>query len=151
MSLIPDDIFKKETSINLAPMVDFLFLIGAIFAVLAMSRTALVKSDLNLVQLRSPLPEFHHLSHQEANTETVHVNITKEGQYQWVNNTQEIILTNLMTLKQELLRSRMENFSEKPLKILLHIDQEAQWEPITQAIFTLKELGFPIYPVYKVH
>jgi hypothetical protein len=33
-------------------------------------------------------------------------------------------------------------------EILLHIDKRAPWEPIAQAIFAIRELGFSARPVY---
>jgi len=34
-------------------------------------------------------------------------------------------------------------------KVLLHIDKNAKWEPVAQAIFALREQGFPVHPVYE--
>jgi biopolymer transport protein ExbD len=34
-------------------------------------------------------------------------------------------------------------------KILLHIDRSSKWEPVAEAIFALREQGFPVHPVYE--
>jgi biopolymer transport protein ExbD len=34
-------------------------------------------------------------------------------------------------------------------KILLHIDQKAPWDSVATVIFSLREQGFPVHPVYE--
>ncbi len=51
-SIIPQEELQVRRGLNLAPMVDFLFLILATFAVMAVTRTALYDSDINLVKNR---------------------------------------------------------------------------------------------------
>ena len=49
--MIPEEEFKEKKGINLAPMVDFLFLILAVFAVMAVTRTSLYDSEVDLVKM----------------------------------------------------------------------------------------------------
>ncbi|MBI3236360.1 MAG: hypothetical protein HYZ48_01425, partial [Chlamydiales bacterium] len=51
MNIIPEEEIKNSTGINLAPMVDFLFLVVAVFATLAVTRAALYESDIQLVSV----------------------------------------------------------------------------------------------------
>ena len=51
MELIPHDELKPAQSFNFAPMIDFLFLMLALFASLAVSRAALYDAEVDLVQL----------------------------------------------------------------------------------------------------
>lgn len=139
---------KKESSINLAPMVDFLFLIGAMFAILALSKTALIHSDLDLVHVK-PLDQ---VLFQEKFSSPFHIAITKEGYYKWIKESQEELLDSLDVVKKQFLQQKtLEDSSvSHPVKVFLHIDQEAQWQPIAQAIVALQSEGVTICPVYEV-
>ena len=52
MDLIPHDELKPSHNFNFAPMIDFLFLMLALFATLAVSRAALYDSEIELVGLK---------------------------------------------------------------------------------------------------
>ena len=61
MSIIPDEELKGFGGLNLAPMVDFLFLVVAVFATLAVTKAALYDSEVQACQSAAglrPLP-FH--------------------------------------------------------------------------------------------
>ncbi|MBM3197807.1 MAG: hypothetical protein FJZ58_00940, partial [Chlamydiae bacterium] len=52
MSLIPEEELSPKGWMNLTPMVDFLFLILAVFAVLAMTRTSLFTTEIHLAKVQ---------------------------------------------------------------------------------------------------
>lgn len=148
-SMIPDDEIKMRRGINLAPMVDFLFLILAVFAVLAVTRTALYDSEVNLVKMDSQTPPPSMAGSQPGCT--VLLSVSSEGQYKWVTEFNEFLLEGVPAIKHELLKQEELGLlpEDKTLtKVLLHIDKEANWESIAKVIFAVKEMGYQISPVY---
>lgn len=150
MSLIPDEELKSPGSMNLAPMVDFLFLIIAVFATLAITRAALFDSEVSLVKLT---PENESSTLQPYNPHyIVNLSITEEGTYKWITEGSEFVMESLEAVRGELSKQQELGLlpKEKELtKVLLHIDKKAQWEPIAKAIFSVREAGFEIHPVYE--
>ncbi|NGX45316.1 MAG: hypothetical protein K940chlam2_00463 [Chlamydiae bacterium] len=149
LGLIPDEELKHEKNLNLAPMVDFLFLILAVFAVLAVTRTALYDSDINLVQMesRTPPPSLN----EGKGGHTVLLSVNGQGQYKWVTEFNEFLLDGVEAIQYELKRQTELGLLPKEkerTKVLLHIDKNAQWESIARVIFAVKEEGFQISPVY---
>ena len=149
MSLIPEEEIKRHSSVNLAPMVDFLFLVVAVFATLAVTRTALYDSDLSLVKVKTE----ENLKEQLAKKELyiIHLSIDEQGRYKWLTEFNEYWLDGIAAIRQEL--ERQQNLGLLPrekekTKVLLHIDKQAQWDPIAQLIFAIRETGFEIHPVY---
>jgi biopolymer transport protein ExbD len=150
--LIPEEEFKRSSTINLAPMVDFLFLVIAVFATMAITRAALYDNEVNLVKIS---PEKEALSARSSGTEKpylVNVSISEDGKYKWLTEVSEFIMKNPASIKKELFKQQQLGLipeESSQTKILLHIDRNAKWEPIAQAIFTLREAGFHIHPVYE--
>ncbi len=148
MSLIPEEELREKPSLNLAPMVDFLFIVVAIFAVIAVTRTALYDSEINLATVSAE-------KGQEAAPQNIHVvnlSINEQGQYKWISDAHEYIMENLESIQNELVKQQEMGVlpkDSKQVKVLLHIDKDAHWDPIAQAIFAVKEVGFHVYPVYE--
>lgn len=147
--MIPEEELKRQKSVNLAPMVDFLFLILAVFAVLAVTRTALYDSEVNLVKMDTQAPPPSMSGSQPG--VTVLLSINHQGQYKWVTEFNEYLINNVEEIKKELYRQQdlglLPQEKEK-VKVLLHIDKEAQWDSVAKVIFAIKESGFQISPVY---
>lgn len=149
MSLIPEEEIKRHSSVNLAPMVDFLFLVVAVFATLAVTRTALYDSDLSMVKVK-PQENLHD---QLANKELylINLSIDEQGRYKWLTEFNEYWIDGITGIKQELDRQQSLGLlpkEKKKTKVLLHIDKHAQWDPIAQLVFAVRETGFDIHPVY---
>jgi len=148
-SMIPDEELRKSGSFNLAPMVDFLFLLLAVFATLAVTRAALFDSEVNLVKTRS-LESQSPFSAQN-DFYTVNLSVTEEGHYKWLTENSEFLMESVATIQQELLRQQELGLLPKEkekTKVLLHIDRHAEWAPISQVIFAVRDAGFSIHPVY---
>ena len=148
MELIPHDELKPTQSFNFAPMIDFLFLMLALFATLAVSRAALYDAEIELIELK---PEKGAASLRAKEVQQIHLSITANGGYKWLTEFQEYPMETLLDIQQELARQyQMGALPEDKAKteILLHIDRKAPWEPIAQAIFAIRELGFNARPVY---
>lgn len=136
-SMIPDSELSPKSSISFAPMVDFLFIVIAIFAVIAISRKALFDTHLSLVEASGNAKAVsHHADH------TVNLSISPQGEYKLINAQESLIIDDLETIKQELYKSQKTH-------ILLHIDKHAEWQPIAKLIYAMNEEGFHVYPVYE--
>lgn len=150
MSLIPEDELKRSQAINLAPMVDFLFLVIAVFATMAISRAALYDTEVSLVKVK---PEKDpSIVAQASQTYLVNIGITQDGHYKWLTEVNEFIMDSPESIRKELHKQQQLGLlpsDPTQTKILLHIDKEAHWEPIAQAVFVIREAGFPIHPVYE--
>ena len=147
MSIIPEDEIKRFSSINLAPLVDFLFLIVAVFATLAVTRTALFDSDIDLVTVKEEdrgkkLPKAHYI---------VNLSIDEQGRYKWVTEFNEYWMESSASIIQELERQQTLGLlpqERDKTKILVHIDRHSEWEPIVQLLFAIRKTGFETHPVY---
>lgn len=148
--MIPEEELRKHSGLNLAPMVDFLFLVIAIFAVLAVTRAALYDSEVSLVQVR-PQDKRSPLSGQN-DFYTVNLSVTSEGRYKWLTEESEFIMDGIAAIQHELIRQQELGLLPKEkakTKILLHIDQHAEWAKIADVIFGVRDAGFTIHPVYE--
>jgi biopolymer transport protein ExbD len=148
LDLIPHDELKPSHSFNFAPMIDFLFLMLALFATLAVSRAALYDSEVDLVQLK---PEKGASSLRTKEIQQIHLKITESGSFQWLTEFHEYPMQTVQAIQEEL--TRQHNLGalaqEKgKTEVLLHIDRKAPWEPIAKVIFAIREVGFNARPVY---
>ena len=150
MNLVPDEELLGKSSFNLAPMVDFLFLIVAVFATLAVTRSTLFDSEVNLARV----------GQTDRNTQTkpgdytlVNLAVTASGQYKWITEFHEYLMENLTSIEQELVKQEQLGLLPRDhhkTKVLLHVDKKAEWDPVIQLIFTLKQHVFQISPVYEM-
>ncbi|MBS0616090.1 MAG: hypothetical protein JSR58_06020 [Verrucomicrobia bacterium] len=150
MSLIPDEEMKKTGFINLAPLVDFLFIIIALFATLAVTRAALFDTEVSLVKIR---PEKEGTMAPGFNDRyVVNLGVTSDGHYKWITEVSEYVLDSSSAISRQLTKMQAEGqlpLEKERTKVLLHIDRDATWDAIAQAIFTVREAGFEIHPVYE--
>lgn len=149
-TMIPEDELTVRRSLNLAPMVDFLFLILAVFAVLAVTRTALYDSEVSLVKMDTKTPPPSMADTQAGYT--VLLSINQRGEYKWVTEFNEYLLEGINAVKTELTKQQQEGLlpqDKAKTKVLLHIDKDASWESIATMIFAIKEMGYQISPVYS--
>lgn len=150
MDLIPDEELKPKALMNLTPMVDFLFLVIAIFSILAVTRTTLFDSEINLAKVTendSLYPETI-----DPSEPVINLSVTKDGRYKWITEFNEYSMENVSSILGEL--STQENLSLLPkenskTKIFLHVDKQAEWDPVVQLIYSLKKKGYRVSPVYE--
>ena len=150
MELIPHDELKPAHTMNFAPMIDFLFLMLALFATLAVSRATLYDSEVQLVELK---PEAGASSlRAKEETQQVNLSISAMGTFKWLTEFQEYPMETVQATQEELARQyKIGALPQDKTKteVLLHIDARAPWEPIAKAIFGIRELGFNAHPVYE--
>lgn len=151
MELIPHDELKPANTFNFAPMIDFLFLMLALFATLAVSRAALYDSEVDLVELKA---EKGAASLRAKEIQQINLSITSEGNYKWLTEFQEYSMQTVLEIQEELARQYQIGAlpeDKGKTEILLHIDRKAPWEPIAKVIFAIREIGFNARPVYDAN
>jgi len=150
MDLIPADELKPKATFNFAPMIDFLFLMLSLFATLAISRASLYDTDLNLVQLKPE--EGKGLYQSQSEIHNINVSISEKGNYKWITEFQSYPMESLEAVQKELVRQYELGLFPKDkskTEVLLHIDKSAPWEPIAKLIFSIREAGFQVFPIYE--
>lgn len=150
MDLIPHDELKPTSGINYAPMIDFLFLMLALFATLAISKASLYDTEIHLAELKSP-PQANAL-HAQKEIQQINISIMANGQLKWLTEFQEYPMSSTKEIQQELARQYQIGAlaqDKSQTEILLHIDKQAPWDPIAKTIFAVRELGFSVHPVYE--
>lgn len=101
MSFIPDDELKGRISLNLAPMIDFLFLLLMFFATLAVTRITTKDTEIKLVEIK---PETASLATKgDADLKVVHITINAEGKYKWVTEVKDYPMNSSDEIKKELI------------------------------------------------
>jgi len=148
MEMIPHDELNKSQTFNFAPMIDFLFLMMALFATLAMSRAALSNTEIELAKIKTQ----NQSSNGSAQLHSINLSIDAEGKYKWLTEFQEYPMDSCVAIQEELARQYSLNAlpqDKTQTEVLLHIDKKAPWGPIAQAIFSVREIGFQVRPVYE--
>ncbi|MBN1914549.1 MAG: biopolymer transporter ExbD [Parachlamydiales bacterium] len=150
MSLIPDDKLHPQITINLTPMIDFLFLMLAFFATLAVTRSTLFDTKLNLAELKKETNTTQ--INQKQESFQVNVTISKTGSYQWVSEFADYPMSSVENIQKELqyqYKLGLIPQDKEKVEILLHIDKDAPWISIAKLIFGMREIGFEARPLYK--
>jgi len=151
MNLIPEEELVGKSGFNLAPMVDFLFLVIAVFATLAVTRAALFDSAVSLVKITDSNESKKPFANSDLSI--VNLAVTASGEYKWITEFNEYLMENTEAIEQELCKQEQLGLlprDHNKTKILLHIDKKAEWMPIAQIIFALKRTGFHVSPVYEI-
>lgn len=149
MELIPHEEIRPQFHFNFAPMIDFLFLMLSLFATLAISRTALVDTNIELASLKKEKGKEYARSRREV--QKIHLSINEVGAYRWMTEFTEHPMESVHEIQKELARQYQVGALDQDktnTEVLLHIDKKAPWEEIVQLIFGIRELGFHVHPVY---
>lgn len=148
--ILPEEELKAKHGFNFAPMIDFLFLMLALFATLAISRATIYDTKIDLVQLSPDIEKPSAIEKQEIHQ--INLSIAKKGNYKWITEMQTYDMKDLSQIQSELSRQYSMGVLPKDknkTEILLHIDREASWGPIAKLMFSIRELGFEAHPVYE--
>src|SRR5271155_3184557 len=92
MSIIPEDKLRAEGGMNLAPMVDFLFLVVAVFATLAVTRAALFDSEVELVKVIPASENADAVATSDLSI--INLSVTENGHYKWITEFNEYAMEN---------------------------------------------------------
>ena len=149
MELIPHEEIRPAQQFNFAPMIDFLFLMLALFATLAISRATLFDTEVTLAEhsgegQNKPLSP-HSDMHQ------IHIGIHHDGTYKWLTEFGEYPMPAVSNIQEELTRQcqigALPKEKEKT-EILLHIDKEAPWDAVVHLLLGVGEMGYHAHPLY---
>src|SRR5271166_152482 len=99
MELIPRDDLKAAPSFNFAPMIDFLFLMLALFATLAVSRAALFDTEIELAKVNTS-PQGQALR-SKTQTHLIHLKINAQGAYTWLTEFHEYPMETATMIQEE--------------------------------------------------
>lgn len=149
MSYIPLDELKERGGVPLAPMIDFLFLMLAVFASLAVSRIVMRDTDIELVQSKKEAPSSLELSHD---FKIINISVSESGEYKWVTDIRDHMMQTPEAITDELVKQYQKGLlPEDKLKtqVLVKIDKDARWEPILELLLAIREVGFEVRPVYE--
>jgi len=150
MSFIPQDQLKPKMSINMTPMIDFVFLMLAFFASLTITKVTLKDTGISLVKVGPSVQEI--AKSEEKIERIISISIGEDGRYKWLTEYHEISLQNAKQIANELQRqygigALPEDKSKT--QVLLQIDRNAKWSSISEVIFSIREQGFEVHPVYQ--
>lgn len=150
MTIISDENLKSSSNLTLAPMIDFLFLMLAIFATLAVTKVSLFDTKLSLVQLRAE--QNASKVYQKNNIYQINLSISHEGLYKWITEINHYPMDSVKEIQKEIVQQYEHGYIPKEkekTQILIHIDKNAPWNSVAKLIFSIRELGFEAYPVYQ--
>ncbi|MFT4551918.1 MAG: biopolymer transport protein ExbD [Chlamydiales bacterium] len=150
MSFISEEEVKGQQANYLAPMIDFLFLMLVFFASLAISRVTTKDTEIDLVKLK---PETGaSLVQSEEDMKIINITINENGKYKWVTEIHDYEMDNAASIAEELARQyEMGLLPEDKLRtqVLLKIDKKAEWEGILKLLFSIRDVGFDVRPIYE--
>jgi biopolymer transport protein ExbD len=149
MSFVPSDELKNQGGVPLAPMIDFLFLMLAMFASLAVSRIVMKDTDLQLVQSHANAPSSLDLI---QDYKIINLSINASGEYKWSTEIRDHAMGSTKEIVDELMRQYHKGLlPEDKLKtqILVKIDRQTRWEPVLELLLAISEVGFEIRPLYE--
>lgn len=150
MELIPHEELRPSQGFNFAPMIDFLFLMLSLFATIAITRTALYDTEIQLADIKTPpVPTPFQPS---KDIQQIHLSVGSSGSYRWMTEFQEYNMESVNDVQKELCRQYQLGVlpqEKAKTEVLLHIDYKAPWKKISDLIFAVKEVGFSAHPVYE--
>jgi biopolymer transport protein ExbD len=121
-----------------------------VFATLAITRAALYDTDVNLVKINA-LKQGNAVP-SSLDAYVINLSVTDQGEYRWVTEFNEYVIKDVSSIKKEIFKQQELGLLPKDkqlTKVLLHIDKKAEWDPIAQLIFAIRDAGFQIHPVYE--
>lgn len=147
MTFVPEQELKRGGGPALAPMIDFLFLLLAVFAALAVTRLTLKETDLELVKhpSESGAPLDHDLR-------LVHLSISAAGEYTWATEVRDYPMTSAAEIVRELDTQHQKGLlteTKEDTHVLLSIDRAAQWEAVLELLLAVRDAGYDVRPVYE--
>lgn len=145
--MIPDEEISKPVHINFAPMVDFLFLILAVFAIALAMRSSLFDAEISLVKTKAKLTA------SVDDKSTINVSVSSSGKYQWITDYNSYPIQNVEELSKEIAKQKTSGIlpdNPSQIAVLLHIDKSAPWENVAKLLVEMKKEGYMVRPVYEI-
>ncbi len=150
MSFLPEEELGQKATLNLAPMIDFLFLLLMFFATLAVTRITTKETEIELAEVK---PETHSsATPSNLDFKTIHISLEANGKLKWITEFQDYPIDSPELIANELKRQYEDGFlpeDKQKTQIFLKIDKNAKWDPILKTLFAIREQGFEVRPVYE--
>ena len=131
-------------------MIDFLFLMVAFFACLALSRASTKQLDIQLVKVQDQKQKEEPVDFYDYKMITVQID--KNNQYKWVTEIRDYDMPSVTSIVDELDKQYQKGLlpeDKTRTQVLLKIDRDAKWEFILKALFAIRDAGFEVRPVYE--
>lgn len=153
MSFLPEEDLKARISLNLAPMIDFLFLMLVFFASLAISRVMTLDTEIHLAKVQAEVPEGRSDKNKsDLPQKVVSLSISANGEYRWITQVRDYEIPTPAGVAQELLSQYEQGQLPRDkgrTQVFVKIDQNARWQPIVDLLFAVRQAGFQIFPLYE--
>ena len=152
MSFLPEEELKGNNAVNLAPMIDFLFLMVVFFATMAVSRVTTLDTELELVTLDSKQSEQNSTEEEPRDLYLINITVNADGEYKWVTDIHDYVMNTPEEITQELATQHERGAlpeAKELTKVLLRIDKKTEWDPILKVIFAIRDAGFQVHPIYQ--
>lgn len=151
MSFLPEEDLKARVSLNLAPMIDFLFLMLVFFASLAISRVMTLETDVDLATVQSGA-SLGRESGASRPKQVISLSISSDGKYSWISQNQPLPMSSADEVIRNLQQKHRHGQSPEDrskTEVFVKIDQNTRWQPIITLLSAVKRSGFPIYALYQ--
>lgn len=136
---------KQERSLNLAPCIDFLFILLVIFATAAISREVTRSQQVDLVKVSNTTSVNNSPQHQ-----ALVISIDASGAYIWNGQLKDYPMPTPAAVSKELQVRKKSSSSRKALPpVYLRIDANAPWEKVATLLSTVESEGFEVYPLLE--
>ncbi len=147
MSLIPDEELNCQRGMNLAPMVDFLFLIIAILSTMVLTKAFLFDSNLEMAKVQTS----QELAQNTDPRGLLHLALDPSGNCRWLLENAAPKATELTHLSEDVQAFQKLGLfpSSDNVKIFLHIDSHTEWGTAINAILAARETGYSVHPVFE--
>lgn len=136
---------KQERPLNLAPCIDFLFILLVIFATAAISREVIRSHQVELAQV-----EGSSSSKQSPNHQALIISINSAGNYIWNGQLKDYPMPTIQAVVRELkVRKKSSALKNQLPPVYLRIDAIAPWEKIATLLTAIEQEGFEAYPLLE--
>ena len=152
MSFLPEEDLKARISLNLAPMIDFLFLMLVFFASLAISRVMTLDTDIDLAKVKNETAGDRRQRSAVVPRKIISLSISSEGEYRWLAQVRDYEIASAEGVALELQQQYDQGLlpGDKTLtQVFVKIDRNARWQPIIDLLFAVRNAGFQIFPLFE--
>ncbi len=153
MSFLPEEDLKARVSLNLAPMIDFLFLMLVFFASLAISRVMTLDTEIDLAKVQSVAsPDQRKRSEEQRPQKVVSLSISQGGEYRWIAQARDYEISSAEGVARELQLQHQRGLlprDKSRTQVFVKIDRNAKWQAIVDLLFWVRRAGFQIFPLYE--
>lgn len=143
MNLFPEE-QAVETKFNFAPMIDFLFLMLALFATFSISRATLMDTAVELASVSSK-----GTPREKGKTKPLYISILADGSYKWLTEFGQYPMASAESVQEEIQRQLQLGALSTQSEVLLNVDRAAPWQAVATLLLAIREVGLQPYPLHQ--